>query len=134
MPAACSLSGRLSTRNASTTMSWVEEAGATRSAASATKGGERAGSVIASSRIVAISSSCENRSQPRRRPNAFVNNGTCSASTNGAHKNFREVGAGLAHPDHERRARQCQRKAGGKAEEQDDQHTRLEVDGKTFTP
>jgi hypothetical protein len=49
---------------------------------------ERAGSVSASSRIATISSDCENSSQPRRRPNALVNSGTCSASTSGAHRNF----------------------------------------------
>ena len=89
MPAACSLSGRLSTRNASTTMSCVEDMVATNSAASATNHGERAGSVSASSRIAAIKNNCENNSQPRRRPNLRVNNGTCSASTSGAHRNFR---------------------------------------------
>ena len=88
MPAACSLSGRLSTRNASTTMSWVDDIAATSSAPSATNSGERAGSVSASSRIAPISSSCENTSQPRRRPNARVKNGTCSASTSGAQRNF----------------------------------------------
>ena len=42
MPAACSLSSRLSTRNASTTMSCVADAVATRSAPIATsKGGDR---------------------------------------------------------------------------------------------
>ena len=40
----------------------------TSSAPSATNSGERAGSVSASSTIAPISSSCENTSQPRRRP------------------------------------------------------------------
>src|ERR1700722_19021562 len=40
MPAACSLSSRLSTRNASTMMSWVADAVATRSAPSATRNAE----------------------------------------------------------------------------------------------
>jgi hypothetical protein len=88
MPAACSLSGRLSTRNASTTMSCVDDAAATSSAPSAANSGERAGSVRASSRIVPISSNWENKSQPRRRPNVRVKNGTCSASTSGAHRNL----------------------------------------------
>ena len=61
---------------------------ATNSAPSATNSGERAGSVSASSRIAPISSSCENTSQPRLRPNARVKIGTCSASTSGAHINF----------------------------------------------
>ncbi|MGY3620392.1 hypothetical protein ACVJGD_006588 [Bradyrhizobium sp. USDA 10063] len=76
MPAACSLSGRLSTRKASTTMSCVEEVVATRSAARAANQGERAGSAIASTRIVVISNSCENNSQPRRLPKCRVKNGT----------------------------------------------------------
>ncbi len=88
MPAACSLSGRLSTRKASTTMSCVEDIAATNSAPSATNNGERAGSVSARSRIATISSNCEHTSQPRRRPKARVKNGTCSASTNGAQRNF----------------------------------------------
>ena len=88
MPAACSLSGRLSTLKASTTMSCVDDVAATSSAPSATNSGERAGSVSASSRIATIRSSCENSSQPRRRPKLRVNNGTCSASTSGAHRNF----------------------------------------------
>ena len=64
MPAACSLSGRLSTRKASTTISWVEDMVATNSAPSATNRGDLAGSVRASSRIAAMSSNCENTSQP----------------------------------------------------------------------
>ena len=88
MPAACSLSGRLSTRNASTTMSWVDDIAATNSAPSATNSGERAGSVSARSTIDTISSNCEHTSQPRRRPKACVNSGTCSASVSGAHRNF----------------------------------------------
>ena len=88
MPAACSLSGRLSTRNASTTMSWVDDIAATASAPSATSNGDRDGSVSASSRIAMIKSSCENTSQPRRRPKLRVKNGTCSASTSGAQRNF----------------------------------------------
>ena len=148
MPAACSLSGRLSTRKASTTMSCVEDVVATNSAARATNSGERAGSVNASSRIAAISSNCENTSQPRRRPKARVNNGTCSASTSGAHRNFKRVGradqreqadgaeidAGFAHPHQQRRSRQRQRQAGGEAEQQHDQHARLQIDGEAVAP
>ncbi len=92
MPAACSLSGRLSTRNASTTMSWVDDIAATSSAPSAMDSGERTGSVSASSRMAMISSIWENTSQPRRRPNRRVNSGTCSASTSGAHRNFNVYG------------------------------------------
>ncbi|MHC2474347.1 hypothetical protein ACVJF0_005324 [Bradyrhizobium elkanii] len=69
-------------------MSCVDEAVATSSAANAANHGERAGSASASTRIAAISSSCENSSQPRRRPNICVNSGTCSASTSGAQRNF----------------------------------------------
>ena len=56
-------------------MSCVDDIAATSSAPSATNSGERAGSVSASSRIAAISSSCENTSQPRRRPNVRVKRG-----------------------------------------------------------
>ena len=66
----------------------VEDIAATNSAPSATNSGERAGSVSAKNRIETISSSCENSSQPRRRPNCRVKNGTCSASTSGAQMNF----------------------------------------------
>jgi hypothetical protein len=69
-------------------MSCVEDMVATKRAPSATNSGERAGSVSANSRIAPIKSSCENTSQPRRRPNARVKTGTCSASTSGAQANF----------------------------------------------
>ena len=88
MPAACSFSGRLSTRKASTTMSWVAEAVATASAAIATMKAETAGSHKPRNTIAAISQACENNSQARRRPKSFDNTGRSSASTSGAHKNL----------------------------------------------
>ena len=89
MPAACSLSSRLSTRNASMTMSWVAEVAATTSAAIATTSGETEnGSHRPSKTIAAMSTICENTSQPRRRPSAPENSGASSASTTGAHKNL----------------------------------------------
>jgi hypothetical protein len=45
-----------------------------------------------------------------------------------------EIDAGLAHPHQQRRARQRQRQAGGKAEQQHDQHARLQVDRKALAP
>ncbi|CEG10660.1 hypothetical protein BN961_04101 [Afipia felis] len=87
MPAACSFSGRLSTRKASITMSCVAEAAATNSAASATPSG-LVGSLSASSTMATISSNWEKISQARRRPSRRVRIGTCSASTRGAQKNL----------------------------------------------
>src|SRR5581483_951824 len=114
MPAACSLSGRLSTRKASTTMSWVEDVAATSSAATATNSGELAGSAVASKRIAAIKSSCDNNSQPRR-PQEFQRVGRADQreQPDGA-----EIDTGLAHPDQQRRARQRQRQPRGEAEQQ----------------
>ena len=88
MPAACSLSSRLSTRKASITMSWVAEAVATRSAPTATSQGAAAGSHSPRNTIAAISSTCEKMSQPRRRPSRRDSTGTSSASTSGAQRNF----------------------------------------------
>ena len=88
MPAACSFSGRLSTRNASITISCVAEAVATSNAPSATINGERAGSVRASSRIAAINSSCVSTSRPRRRPNTRDSSGIGTLSISGAQRNF----------------------------------------------
>ena len=70
------------------TMSWVAEAVATRSAPKATYHGEIAGLQKASNTIAAISRSCENTSQPRRRPSSRDSTGTSSASTTGAHRNL----------------------------------------------
>ncbi len=92
MPAACSLSSRLSTRNASITMSWVADAVATSSAPSATSPGADAGSVRPRNTIATISSTCENTSQPRRRPSKRDSTGTSSASTSGAQMNFAVYG------------------------------------------
>ena len=88
MPAACSLSSRLSTRNASTMMSWVAEAVATRSAPKATTNGDSAGSQNPRKTIAAISKNCDSKSQPRRRPKSRDSNGTSSASISGAHRNL----------------------------------------------
>ena len=139
MPAACSLSGRLSTRNASTTMSWVDDIAATRTAPSATNSGERAGSVSASSRIETISSSCEHTSQPRRRPKSAREQRHMQRIRQRRPQEFQRVGradqreqpdgaeidAGFAHPHQKRRSRQRQRQPGGKAEQHDDQHPRV---------
>ena len=148
MPAACSLSGRLSTRKASTTMSCVEDIVATSSAPSATNSGERAGSVSASSRIAPISSSCENTSQPRRRPKRAREERHMQRIDQRRPQEFQRVGradqreqpdgaeidAGLAHPHQQRRSRQRQRQPGGKAEQQHDQHARLQIDGEAVAP
>jgi hypothetical protein len=88
MPAACSLSSRLSTRKASITMSWVADAVATRSAPRATSPGATAGSAIPRKAIAAINTSWVSTSQPRRRPSIRDSTGTSTASTRGAHKNF----------------------------------------------
>ena len=45
-----------------------------------------------------------------------------------------EIDAGLAHPHQQRRPRQRQRQPGGEAEQQHDQHARLQIDGETVTP
>ena len=88
MPAACSFGRSVSTRNASITMSCVAEAVATMSAPNATSHGALAGSVNARNAVAAISRSCENTSQPRRRPSSRESTGTSSASTSGAHRNL----------------------------------------------
>jgi hypothetical protein len=88
MPAACSFSGRLSTRNASITMSWVADAVATRMAATIASTGPLLGSQTLRIAIAAISISCENTSQPRRRPNLCESSGMSSASTSGAQRNL----------------------------------------------
>ena len=88
MPAACSFSGRLSTRKASTTMSCVADAVATSSAPSATSAGATAGLQEPRNTIAAISRICVNTSQPRRRPSQRPSSGTSSASVSGAHRNF----------------------------------------------
>ena len=88
MPAACSLSLKLSTRKASTTMSCVAEAVATRSAPNATTKAGPDGSQSAKKTIAAINKNCESRSQPRRRPNSRDRIGTSSASISGAQANL----------------------------------------------
>ena len=144
MPAACSLSGRLSTRNASTTMSCVDDIVATSSAPSATNSGERAGSVSASSRIAAdqqqlrehqpAAAAAERAGEERhmqridqRRPEKLQRVGRADQreQPDGA-----EIDAGFAHPYQQRRSRQRQRQPGGKAEQQHDQHARLQIDGR----
>ncbi|MEY9678256.1 hypothetical protein ABIE93_008190 [Bradyrhizobium elkanii] len=45
-----------------------------------------------------------------------------------------EIDPGLLHPDLQRRARQRQRQPRGEAEQQHDQHPRLQVHGKTVAP
>src|SRR5215472_1566522 len=83
MPAACSSSARLSTRKASTIMSWVAEAVATRSAASATTNGALLGLQDASNTTATPSISWVRTSQARRLPTHLVRMGTSSASTAG---------------------------------------------------
>ena len=80
---------RLSTRKASMTMSCVAEAVATRAARRTPPSqGAATGSQKARNAIAAISRSCENTSQPRRRPSSRDSTGTSSASTIGAHRNL----------------------------------------------
>src|SRR5260370_35049119 len=87
MPAGCSLSDRLSIRNASITISCVAEAVATKTAAAnTTDQGDSAGSQKGSSTIDRISSSCENKSQARRLPNSGDSTGISNAATTGAHR------------------------------------------------
>jgi len=45
-----------------------------------------------------------------------------------------KIDAGFAHPDQQRRTRQRQRQAGGKAEKHDNEHPALQIDCKTLTP
>ncbi len=143
MPAACSLSSRLSTRNASITMSCVAEAVATRSAPTATS--ERRDRRIAGAeehdrrdqqklrQQQPAAAAAETPRQKRHvervdqgRPQEFDGVGRADQreQADGA-----EIDAGLRHPDQQRRARQGQRQAGRKAEEQDDKDAPLEIDG-----
>src|ERR1700733_1776137 len=115
MPAACSLSFRLSTRKASTTMSCVAEAVATNSAPMATANADCAGSQAPRKTIAAMSQNCESRSQPRRRPEEFDRVGRADQrkQPDGAEIDFR-----LGHPHEQRRARQRERQARRKPEKQ----------------
>ena len=88
MPAACSEGSRLSTRNASITISCVADAVATRSAPNATSHGDAAGLQKARNTIAAISRICDSTSQPRRRPSSLESTGASSASTTGAQRNL----------------------------------------------
>ncbi len=148
MPAACSLSSRLSTRKASITMSCVAEAVATRSAPTATSQGAAAGSHRPRNTIAAISRICENTSQPRRRPSQRDSMRHVERIDQRRPQEFHRVGradqreqpdgaeidAGLAHPHQQRRAGQRQRQARREAEEQNDQHARLEIDRERLAP
>ena len=89
MPAACSFSGRLSTRKASTTMSCVAEAVATISAPSAIIAGAATGSHDAEQDDRRDQRNCVNISQPRRRPSQRDRIGTSKASMIGAHRNLK---------------------------------------------
>ena len=142
MPAACSLSSRLSMRKASMTMSCVAEAVATSSAPTATHHG--------SSHRIAEGQECDRRDQQElgkhepaapsaeqrrqhrhveriddRRPQELDGVGRADErkQPDGA-----EVDARFPHPDQQRRAGQRQRQPGREAEEQHDQHARLEID------
>src|SRR6516165_5931704 len=132
MPAACWLSGRLSMRKASMTISCVAEAVATKSAAAnTTYHGARAGSEKASSTIETISRSCENKSQRRiervddRRPQKLDGVGRADQREQA---DDTEIDAHFPHPHQQRGTRQRQRQPGGEAEEEHDQHARLEID------
>ena len=74
-------------------MSCVAEAKATSSAPSPTISGAASGSRVPRNTIVAISTSCEATSQPRRRPKRRDRHGTCQASTTGAQRNFNVYGS-----------------------------------------
>src|SRR6516225_6985907 len=134
MPAACWLSGRLSIRKASMTISCVAEAVATKSAAAnTTYHGARAGSEKASSTIETISRSCENKSQPRRSSTRSMRR--CPQKLDGVGRadqreqaDDTEIDAHFPHPHQQRGTRQRQRQPGGEAEEEHDQHARLEID------
>ena len=142
MPAACSLSGRLSMRKASITMSCVAEAVATSSAPSATSHGDAAGSQKAEEndrrdqqelrKNQPAAPPAEQRRQHRhveriddRRPQELDGVGRADEreQADGA-----EIDARFPHPDQQRRAGQRKRQPGGEAEEQHDQHARLEID------
>ena len=75
MPAAWFSVGRYSVRNASMTMSWVAEAVATITAASATIHGEATGSCAPRNSSAAMSKSCVNTNQPRRWPSTRPSTG-----------------------------------------------------------
>src|ERR1700755_430562 len=113
MPAACSFSGKLSTRKASTTMSCVAEAVATSSAPKATKPGATAGLQEPRKTIAAISRICVNNSQRRRRPEKRRKKGKVDRISQWSPKKLPRVGradegkqadggkvdSGFAHPD-----------------------------------
>src|ERR1700688_1701880 len=100
MPAACSLSSRLSTRNASTIMSWVAEAVATRSAPMATTNGDTDGSQNPRKIIAAMSEAPRQQRHveriDQRRPEKFDRVGRADQreQADGA-----EIDPGLPHPD-----------------------------------
>ncbi len=71
------------------TMSWVAETVATITAPNTISGSDLSGSFSPRKTIAAISSSCVNTSQPRRRPNQRDSSGTSSASISGAQKNLK---------------------------------------------
>ena len=132
---------RLSTRKASTTMSCVAEAVATRSAPSATTSGDADGSQRPRKTIAAISKIATARASraagqtlrqyrhveriDQRRPEELYRVGRADQreQADGA-----EIDAALAHPDQQRRARQRERQARRETEEHDDQHAPLEID------
>ena len=148
MPAACSLSGRLSTRNASTTMSWVDDIGRDQQRTErheqrrARRIGQREqqdrGDQQQLREHQPAAAAAEQRGEERhmqrvdqRRPDEFQRVGRADQreQPDGA-----EIDAGLAHPHQERRSRQRQRQPRRKAEHQHDQHARLQVDGRRLAP
>ncbi len=96
--------------------------------------------------MVAISSSCEATSQPRRRPRRSDSHGTSQRIDHRRPDELERVGqagerqqpdgaevdAAVGHPHAQRLAGQRQRQAGREAEQQHDQHARAQVDRQRF--
>ena len=148
MPAACSFGRRLSTRNASMTMSCVADAVATISAPNATSHGAVAGSRERQERdrghqqeLREHQPAAPPSEQPRqhrhveridqRRPQELDGVGRADQrkQPDGA-----EVDTGFAHPDQQRRAGERERQPGREPEEHHDEHARAQIDGEGFAP
>ena len=148
MPAACSFSGRLSTRNASTTMSCVADAVATSSAPSATNNGERAGIGQRQQQDRGHQQQLREHQPAAPAAEPARQHGTCKRIDQRRPQEFQRVGradqreqpdgaeidAVSLHPHQQRRSRQRQRQPGRKAEQQHDQHARLQIDRQAFAP
>ena len=144
MPAACSLSVRLSTRKASTTMSCVAEAVATRSAPSATTSGrarwiaERrarrsprsAGTARAKASRAGGPTAATKTARRAHRPAAPRRISSCRACRPAQRARWcrdrlrlSRIQISSVEPD------KRERQAGGEAEKHDDQHPPLQIDG-----